>query len=127
MDDSETRKREFVRLFRQFTPWATAEILGEVIEDVDFRKRSKHQMAEDYAHGRYGLDKKSLQDLGTATVAAVTAHTRMRAGDNPPKRKPRPRRCAIHNVEMVKYARGASGSSTRYMHQTAEGKWCRGR
>ena len=102
MDDAETRKRAFVRLFRQFTPWATAEILGEVISDVDFRKSSKNQMAEDYAHGRYGLDQKSLQDLGKASVAAVTAHTRMVAGENAPTREPKPRMCLIHNVEMIR-------------------------
>ena len=77
MDDIATRKRAFSRLFRQLTPWATAEILGEVISDVDFRKSSKNQMAEDYAVGRYGLDQVSLHTLGKSAVAAVRAHTHM--------------------------------------------------
>ena len=76
MDDAATRTRVFVWLFRPFTPWATAEMLGEVIGDVDFRTRSKHQMAEDDAHGRYGLDQQGLQDLGESGCGGCdSAHT----------------------------------------------------
>lgn len=69
--------REFSRLFRMFTPWATAEILGEIIKDVDFRKSSKQEMAECYAYGRYGLGEKSVQDLGTMIVETVTDHVHL--------------------------------------------------
>ena len=83
MEDVQLHKREFSRLFRLFTPWATAEILGEVIGDVDFRKSSKQEMAEAYAYGRHGLDKCSLQDLGKAVTKFVNLHVRMIAGEEP--------------------------------------------
>ena len=80
MGDIQSRMREFFRLFRPFTPWTTATILGEVIPDVDWRTCSKRQMAEDYAYGRYGLDTRHVQHLGKAVMDYVSSHVRMLAG-----------------------------------------------